>query len=46
MEFSNFGTVIIFGLILMNLWLWNKLYVLEQTVDQHQKLLAKDEDQH
>ena len=41
MEFSNFGTVIIFGLILMNLWLWNKLYVLEQTVDRHQKLLEK-----
>lgn len=44
MEFSNFGTVIIFGLILMNLWLWNKLYVLEQTVDQLQKLLEKDKD--
>ena len=44
MEFSNFGTVIIFGLILMNLWLCNKLYVLEQTVDQHQKLLEKDKD--
>ncbi|MDC3084556.1 hypothetical protein OA439_01600 [Gammaproteobacteria bacterium] len=44
MEFSNFGTVIIFGLILMNLWLWNKLYVIEQTVDRHQKLLETEED--
>ena len=44
MEFSNFGTVIIFGLTLMNLWLWNKLYLLEQTVDRHQKLLEKDKD--
>ena len=44
MEFSNFGTVIIFGLVLMNLWLWNKLYVLEQTVDRHQELLEKDKD--
>ena len=44
MEFSNFGTVIIFGLILLNLWLWNKLYVLEQTVDLHQKILETDKD--
>jgi len=44
MEFSNFGTVIIFGLILMNLWLWNKLYLLEQTIDRLQKLLEKDID--
>ena len=44
MEFSNFGTVIIFGLILMNIWLWNKLYVLEQTVDRHQKILETEED--
>ena len=44
MEFSNFGTVIIFGLILMNLWLWNKLSVLEQTVDRHVKILETDED--
>ena len=44
MEFSNFGSVIIFGLILMNLWLWNKLYVLEQTVDRHQKILETEED--
>ncbi len=44
MEFSNFGTVIIFGLILMNLWLWNKLYVLEQTVDRHQKILETEDD--
>ena len=44
MEFSNFGTVIIFGLILLNLWLWNKLYVLEQTVDRHQKILETEED--
>ena len=44
MEFSNFGTVIIFGLILMNLRLWNKLYVLEQTVDRHQKILETEDD--
>ena len=44
MEFGNFGTVIIFGLILMNLWLWNKLYILEQTVDRHVKILETDED--
>ena len=44
MEFSNFGTVIIFGLLLMNLWLWNKLYILEQTVDRHVKILGADED--
>ena len=44
MEFSDFGTVIIFGLILMNLWLWNKLYILEQTVDRHQKILETEED--
>ena len=44
MQFSNFGTVIIFGLILMNLWLWNKLYILEQTVDRHQKILETEED--
>ena len=44
MEFSNFGTVIIFGLLLMNLWLWNKLYMLEQTVDRHVKILEIDED--
>lgn len=44
MEFNNFGTVIIFGLILMNLWLWNKLYVLEQTVDRHEKVLETDKD--
>ena len=44
MEFGNFGTVIIFGLILMNLWLWNKLYILEQTVDRHVKILEADED--
>ncbi len=44
MEFSNFGTVIIFGLILMNLWLWNKLYLLEQTVERHSKILEIDED--
>ena len=44
MEFSNFGTVIIFGLILMNIWLWNKLYILEQTVDRHQKILETEED--
>ena len=37
-------TIIIFGLILMNLWLWNKLYVLEQTVDRHEKILEKDID--
>ena len=44
MEFSNFGTVIIFGLIIMNLWLWNKLYILEKTVDQHKKILETEED--
>ena len=44
MEFSNFGTVIIFGLILVNLWLWNKLYILEQTVDRHQKILETEDD--
>ncbi len=44
MEFSNFGTVIIFGLILMNLWLFNKLYVLEQIVDRHQKILETEDD--
>ncbi len=44
MEFSNFGTVITFGLILMNLWLWNKLYVLEQIVDRHQKILETEDD--
>ena len=44
MEFSNFGTVIFFGLVLMNLWLWNKLYLLEQTVDRHEKILGVDKD--
>ena len=43
MQFSNFGTVIIFGLIIMNLWLWNKLYILEQTVNRHQKILETEE---
>ena len=44
MEFSNFGTVIVFGLIFMNLWLWNKLFILEQTVDRHRKILETDDD--
>ena len=44
MEFSNFGTVIIFGLIIMNLWLWNKLYILQKTVDRHQQILETDKD--